>query len=159
MQALLSAQGPDAGWDFSRRAIAVLFTFAALVFGLDVLPRLDTLVVLSIATAAACTAFALAVAAWARTEKQADGVSTLIILPMCALGGCWVPLQSMPPAVQSAARFTLPYWSMRGYQGTFWFGQHWTDGPMLLSLAVLLAIAAGLWLVATSVFRRRHLAG
>jgi ABC-type uncharacterized transport system permease subunit len=99
------------------------------------------------------------VAAWARTDKQADGVSTLAILLMASIGGCWMPLMMMPEAIQVAARFTLPFWSLSGYQGTFWYGKHWTDPEMLLDLGVLLGITGALTAAAVALFRRRYLAG
>jgi ABC-2 type transport system permease protein len=139
--------------------IAFLFSFAALVFDLDVLSRLDTLLVLSGTTALAATAFAMAIAAWAHTDKQADGISTLLILLMSAIGGAWMPLMFMPEAVQRAARFTLTYWSLQGFQGTFWYGQHWTHPDMLVFIGVQLLIAAGLTVLAVRLFRSRYLAG
>lgn len=139
--------------------IAALFTFASLAFHLDVLSRWDTLLVLSFATALACTSFALVIACWAKTDKQADGVSTLLILVMAPLGGCWMPLMLLPEPVRIAARFTLPYWSVVGFQGTFWYGLHWTDPAMLLPIGVLLGIAGVLLLVAHRLFRARYLAG
>ena len=139
--------------------ITVLFTFSALVFDLDVLGRLDTLVVLSLATALACTGFAVAISAWAQTEKQADGVSTLVILLMSAIGGCWIPLMLMPEPVQLVARFTLPYWSLSAYQGTFWHGLRWTHPDMLRYVGVQLAVAATLAALSALLFRRRYRAG
>ena len=139
--------------------ITVLFTFSALVFDLDVLGRLDTLLVLSLATALACTGFAVAISAWAQTEKQADGVSTLVILLMSAIGGCWIPLMLMPEPVQLVARFTLPYWSLSAYQGTFWHGLRWTHPDMLHYVGVQLAVAAALAALSALLFRRRYRAG
>ena len=139
--------------------IAVLFTFSALVFHLDVLGRLDTLLVLSAATALACTGFAIAIAAWAQTEKQADGISTLLILLMSSIGGCWIPLMLMPKAVQLVAHFTLPYWSLSGFQGAFWYDLHWTNPDMLRFIGVQLAIAVALSALAALLFRRRYRAG
>lgn len=139
--------------------ITVLFTFSALVFDLEVLGRLDTLLVLSAATALACTGFSMAIAAWAKTDKQADGISTLLILVMSAIGGCWIPLMLMPKAVQMVARFTLPYWSMSGYQGAFWYGLRWTHPDMLLYVGVQLLVALALSVVAAILFSRRYRAG
>ncbi|MGQ0553824.1 MAG: ABC transporter permease [Planctomycetota bacterium] len=139
--------------------ITLLFSFAGLAFDLELFSRLDTLIVLAVATAAACSAFAVLIAAWARTEKQADGVSTLLILVMAPLGGCWMPLMFLPEGVQAVSRFTLPYWSIVGFQGTFWNGLHWTHAAMWPSVAVLLGIAAGLASLALWIFRRRYLSG
>jgi ABC-type uncharacterized transport system permease subunit len=101
----------------------------------------------------------MAIAGWAKTEKQADGVSTLVILLMCSIGGCWIPLMMMPEAVQLVARFTLPYWSLSGFQGTFWYGLHWTHPDMLRFVAVQLAVAVALAALAALLFRRRYRAG
>jgi len=139
--------------------IVVLYAFAALVFQVDVLSRWDTLLVVSMATAAACTGFALCIAAWARSDKQADGVSTLIILSMSALGGAWMPTMVMPAAARAVSKFTLTYWSLSGYQASLWYGKHWTEPEVLLPVGVVLGIAAGLSALAVAIFRRRWLAG
>ncbi len=147
------------GWILGMVLIVVLYVFAWLVFDVDVVSRWDTLLAISAVTAAACTSFAILIAAWAKTDKQADGVSTLIILSMSALGGAWFPAMLMPPAAQTVAKFTLTYWSLRGYQASLWYGRHWTDADVLASLGVVLAVAAGLGLLATLQFRRRFLSG
>lgn len=139
--------------------IGVLYAFAALVFHVDVLSRWDTLLVVSLATAAACTSFALCIAAWARTDKQADGVSTLLILGMSALGGAWMPSIAMPPAARTVAKFTLTHWSLSGYQATLWYGKHWTEPEVYGPVLVVLGVAAVLGLLATWLFRRRWLSG
>jgi len=146
-------------WLLGLVLVTVLYVFAWLVFHVDIVSRWDTLLLVSAATAAACTSFAVAIAAWARTEKQADGVSTLIILSMSALGGSWFPTMAMPPAAQTVAKFTLTYWSLRGYQASLWYGKTWTDPDVLLSLGVVMAVAVGLALLALTLFRRRYLAG
>jgi len=147
------------GWVLGIILIVVLYVFAWLVFHVDVLSRWDTLLVVSAATAAACTSFAILIASWAKTDKQADGVSTLLILSMSALGGAWFPAMFMPPAAQTVAKFTLTYWSLRGYQASLWYGRHWTDADVLVSLGVVLAVALVLGLLATLQFRRRFLLG
>jgi ABC-2 type transport system permease protein len=139
--------------------IVVLYAFAALVFKVDVLSRWDTLLFVSLATSIACTAFALAIASWAKTDKQADGVSTLIILGMSALGGAWMPTMVMPPAAQAAARFTLTHWSLTGYQASLWYGKHWTEPEVLRPVGVVLGIALVLGFLAVRIFRRRWLSG
>ncbi len=136
--------------------VFVLFGFAHVVFDIDMVSRFDTLLVLTLVNCLACTAFAAAIAGWARTEKQADGVSVLLILTMSALGGSWMPSMMMPEAAQAVGRFTLTYWSLRGYQGTFWYGQHWTDPEMLQSMGVVLAIAVVLLALASRLFRTRY---
>jgi len=118
-----------------------------------------TLLVHSLAVTAAVTSFGLLVAAWARTSKQAEGVSTLIILVMSCLGGSWFPLQAfaVPAPVELAMKSTLTHWAVSGYQGMFWHGLAWTDPAMLRKLAVLLGFAIFAGLAANALFRKRYL--
>ena len=138
---------------------AVLFAWAALLFGLEIASRWDTLVVVSVFTSAAVTGFALLIASAARTDKQADGLSVIVILVMSAIGGSWMPLNMMPEAIQRLARGTLTFWSMDGYLASFWYDRHWTDAVVLDHLAVLAGIALLLSLLAAWIFRRRYLPG
>jgi len=147
------------GWALGMLLIVVLFAYASLIFHVDVLSRWGTLLLVSGATAAACTAFGVTIAAWAETDKQADGVSTLLILSMSAIGGAWIPTIAMPAAAQAAAHFTLTYWSLRGYQASLWYGQTWREATVLLPVGIVLAVAAALAVVAVLLFRRRYLAG
>lgn len=139
--------------------VLILFAYSQVVFGLDVVSRWDTLVMIALFTSVAVAGFALLVASFCKTDKQADGLSTIIILVMSSLGGAWMPLQMMGDLVQTVARFTIPYWSIHAFQRTFWNDQHWTSPAILTDLAVLAALGVGLSLLATRVFRRRYLAG
>ncbi len=143
-------------WVVGLGLTLILFVYASMLFDLDVASRWDTLLVISAVTAASTTGFALLIAAVATSDKQADGLSTILILVMSALGGAWMPLLFMPEVVQTAARFTLPFWSIDAYQSTFWNGLHWTDPAVLRNLGVLLAVAAALFVVASRLFRRRY---
>lgn len=137
--------------------VAVLFGFAALVFEVDVLSRLGTLSVLSLATILACAGFASAIAAWARTDKQADGISTLLILLMSAIGGAWVPDVMMPDVARSIGRFTITQWSVRAFQGSFWYDLPWYHEEQLLRIGVLLGVAVALFSLSAWMFQKRYL--
>ena len=43
------------------------------------------------------------------TPESARGISTFVILLMCAVGGAWYPVSSMPEAIQGFSKFTLVY--------------------------------------------------
>ncbi len=135
----------------------ILFAYSGVIFGLDVWSRWDTLLIIAILTSIAVTGFALVIASFAKTDKQADGLSTIVILVMSSIGGAWMPLMMMPELVQTLARFTLPFWSIHAFQRTFWNDQHWTSPAILTDLGVLLAIGVGLSLLAVTIFRRRYL--
>ena len=137
--------------------VVILFVYASLLFDFDIHSHWDTVLVISMVTAASTTGFALLIATVATSDKQADGLSTILILTMSALGGAWLPLMFMPPPVQVAARFTLPFWSIDAYQRCFWNGLDWTDPAILGNLGVLLGITVVLVVVAGRVFRSRYL--
>lgn len=136
----------------------VVFAFGSLVFQVNFLSDPTTLFVVSAATIFAITGFGIVVAAWAKTQKQAEGLSTVIILVMSALGGAWFPIQmiDLPFAAQIVTRCTLTHWAMSSYQGMLWHAKSWTDPSMLTSLGVLVAFGAIALTVAHVLFVRRY---
>ncbi|MBM4060094.1 MAG: hypothetical protein FJ265_03210 [Planctomycetes bacterium] len=141
--------------------MAVLFGYGELVFGVGCFRDPLTLLMLTLAWAACATSFGMLIAVAAKTGKQAEGLSTLLILLMAALGGCWFPIQiaQLPWYGELVTQSTLTWWAMTGFQGMFWQQLSWTHPTLLLCLAVqwgfaLLGGGAALWL-----FRRRYLRG
>lgn len=138
--------------------LLVVFAFGSLVFQVNFLADPTTLFVVSAATIFAITGFGIVVAAWAKTQKQAEGLSTVIILVMSALGGAWFPIQmvDLPLAAQVVTRSTLTHWAMSSYQGMLWHAKPWTDPSMLTSLGVLVAFGAVALTVAHALFVKRY---
>lgn len=138
--------------------LLLLFLIGEAAFGIGVFRAPISLFVHTLAVAAAVTSFGLLIAAWARTAKQAEGVSTLVILVMSCLGGSWFPLQAfaLPAPVEVAMKSTLTHWAVSGYQGIFWHGQSWTDPAMLRKLAVLLGFALVAGAAARWLFEKRY---
>ena len=64
--------------------LTVLFLFAWLAFGLDIFIDLPSLIIMIITTAFACASFGVLLASIVTSRKQADGLSTLLILFMSA---------------------------------------------------------------------------
>lgn len=141
--------------------LTVLFTYGNLVFKIEAFRDPVTLLVLSLTWTATATSFGMLIAAWARTTKQAEGVATLLILVMAALGGCWFPIQmvDLPLAAEIVTRSTLTYWAMSGYQGMFWEQWSWTHPKMLTAIGVQWGFAAAASTLALWLFRRRYVAG
>lgn len=138
--------------------LTLLFTFGAFVFQVDVMRDPPAFLVVSLVVLLAITAFGMLVAAWAKTTKQAEGLSTLIILVMSALGGAWFPLQAFdpPPAVKLAMSCTLTDWAIRSYQALFWHGHGLGDTEVQVNLAVLLGFTAAATIAARALFLRRY---
>ncbi|MDZ4774807.1 MAG: ABC transporter permease [Planctomycetota bacterium] len=133
--------------------LVVLFAFGAIVFGLPVHKTLLALLVLSFAVASAATGLGLWLAVTCRSRKQLEGLSTLIILAMSALGGSWFPLMITPAWYQKLGHFTLNAWAMDGYHAILWYGKG-LDG-IVVEIGVLLAIALMLTLFALRGWNRR----
>ncbi|MBL8840220.1 MAG: ABC transporter permease [Planctomycetes bacterium] len=138
--------------------LALLFAVGGFVFEVDFLRDPVAFLVASFVILLAITSFGMLIAAWARTSKQAEGLSTLLILVMSAVGGAWFPLQAFDPpaAVQVAMRCTLTDWAIRTYQALFWHGHGLRDGDVQTNLAVLLGFTVAATVAARALFERRY---
>lgn len=141
--------------------LLVLFAYGEALFGVGAFRDPVTLAGVSLTWAACATSFGMLIATWAKTQKQAEGLSVLLILVMAALGGCWFPVQiaDLPWFADVATHATLTYWAMVAYQGTLWHAHDLTHPAMLQALGVqwgftAVAITVSLWL-----FRRRYAGG
>ena len=137
--------------------LIILFGFGELVFSIDAFRDPLTLLALSMTWVAASTSFGILISVWAKTTKQAEGVSTLLILVMAALGGCWFPIQmaSLPWYGEIVTRSTLTYWAMEGFQGMLWHQKSLTDPIMLRAMGVLWGFVAVASALSWRLWRRR----
>lgn len=133
--------------------LVVLFAYGALVFGTPIGNAPLALAVVAIATAAAAAGLGLFLAVTCRTRKQLEGLSTLLILAMSALGGSWFPLVVTPAWYQKLGHFTLNAWAMDGFHSILWYGKGFDE--VWIDIGVLLAIAAVLTLLALRGWRKR----
>ena len=137
----------------------VLFVYGSLLSKINAFRDPITLALLSISWVVAATSFGMVIAAWAKTAKQAEGLATILILVMAALGGCWFPVQLMdlPVAGRIATQAMPTYWAMQGYQAMFWDQLSFTHSRVLTAMAVQWAFAAVFSTVAIVMFRRRYI--
>lgn len=133
--------------------LAILFVYGALVFHVPTFRAPIAVIVLSIAVASAATGLGLFLAVACRSRKQLEGLSTLVILAMSALGGSWFPLIMTPAWYQKLGHFTLNAWAMDGYQGLFWYGKD--IGGIAVEIGVLFAIAIVTTFLARRLWTRR----
>ena len=141
--------------------LIVMFVWGALVFDLELFTpnQLVGFVAVGLATAAAGAAFALVLATLCKTRAQLNGLSTIVILIMSAVGGSMIPRFVMPAIMEKAALFTFNGWALDGFLKVFWYDDpNATVSEMLTSvapqLAVLTAVAALLLVVARVLGRR-----
>jgi ABC-2 type transport system permease protein len=71
------------------------------------------------------------------TRRQAQTISTLVILVISAIGGSMVPRYVMPPTFQSLGWLTPNTWAVEAYSGIFW--RQLSLAEVALPCAVLLA--------------------
>ncbi|HEU5080272.1 MAG TPA: ABC transporter permease [Opitutaceae bacterium] len=135
--------------------LMVMFFAGKVIYGLDLAPHIVPLIVLSIAAAAACTAFGMLLAAVSKSQEAANGLSTLLVLAMSAIGGAWFPVSMMPAAIQKVAHFTIVYWAVEGFTNILWAGQ--TVRQILPNILVLVGIAVGVMFIATASFKRNKM--
>jgi ABC-2 type transport system permease protein len=133
--------------------LLVMFAFGRLAFGLPVERHLFATIVFIVATAAAATGLGSLLAVVGRTRKQIEGLSTLIILVMSAIGGSWFPIFIMPEWMQNLAGCTVTGWAMKGFQGVYYYGKSLAD--LWKELALLFGFAAALLAASLAVFRKR----
>jgi ABC-2 type transport system permease protein len=133
--------------------LVVLFLFGGIVFSVPVFRDPIAVAVVSLSVAFAATGVGMLLAVLCRSRKQLEGLSTLIILVMSALGGSWFPLIATPEWYQRLGHFTLNAWAMDAYQGIFWYGKSLAElwRPVLVLCAIALACA----FIASRGWRRR----
>ncbi len=120
--------------------LAVMLAVAHLpIFGVRVQGSWAGLGLIAVATSAAGAGFGLAIAAFFRTEKAAQGAAILVILVMSALGGSWWPLFITPKPMQDMASWTITKWAVGGLEGALWRG--WSLAEIAPSAGVLGAMA------------------
>jgi len=119
--------------------VTVMFLWAQLVFGLDLLSHLDGFAMMTIATSAAAASFGLFLATLCRTRGQLGGLSVVAVLTMSALGGSMVPRYVMSEPLQRAGLWTFNAWALDGYDKVFW--RELPPGELGPQLAVLMGTA------------------
>jgi len=132
--------------------LVTLFLAGQLMFGIDIIGHLPNLMIMSLAAAAACTAFGMLLAAVSPTPQAASGLATFLILMMSAIGGAWFPISFMPEFIQTIAQFTIVYWAMEGFIQVLWSGD--TLAQMLPTLGILTGTAAVVMAVAVWRFNK-----
>ncbi len=132
--------------------VTVMFAWAQLAFGVDLLGHLPGFLVMTVATAAAAGSFALVLATVCANRAQLNAVAIVLILCMSALGGSMVPRYVMSETMQEVGKLTFNAWALDGYIKVFW-----RDLPLvelMPEVTVLTVTAIVLFIVARMLARR-----
>jgi len=145
-----------AGMVMATMQLVVMFVFAWLVFGLNIFVAPLELIIMVLATAFACTGLGMLLASVAKTRQQVQGVSTIVILIMSAVGGSMIPLFVMPPFMQDVAVVSINYWSIDGFFDIFWRTNP-VMSAILPNVAVLIGAGILFCVIAAGLFKRNIL--
>ena len=137
--------------------LTIMFIYAWLFFGLDIMHHLPSLILIIITMAFACSGFGIVLASFAKTRQQVQGFSSIIVLVMSGIGGSMIPIFAMPEIMQKIAVFSVNYWGIQGIYDIFWKLLPLTDITFLSRVFVLIGIGTLLNFIALMMFRKNIL--
>jgi len=132
--------------------LMVLFGVAWLLFDLDIFSNFWNLLIIMIASAMAANSFGMIITSFATSMNQANGVATLLILIMSAIGGAWFPIALLPDWMQTLSKFTIVYWSVEGFLSVLWRN----GGFEAIAVNVLILVCISIVLNFYSIVRIRN---
>lgn len=123
---------------------ALVFTVAIAFFGARVAQPL-MLAAACFASSFAFAGLAMALAAFCRTEAEANGAGRGAILILALIGGGTIPLFFMPPFLRTLSYGSPFRWAVAAIEGPFW--RDTPAGEQVAPLVVLVAIGFLGWIV------------
>ncbi len=133
--------------------LLVMYLISWAIFDVDIFSNFFNLFVVIVASAFAAVAFGMLITAMSKTIQQANGLATLIVLVMSAVGGSWFPVSLFPDWIQVISKFTITYWSVEAFLDVLW--RHASLVDILPNLGVLLATAVVINYIALYLFKKR----
>jgi ABC-2 type transport system permease protein len=135
----------------------LLFMFIAgwLLFQVDIWANFFNLLLVILAASVACTSFGMLLSSVSQTRQQAQGLGTLLILSMSAVGGAWFPTSFMPATIQFFSKLTIVYWAMNGFLEVLWRGVG--TSSILLHIGILFGIGAVVNVFSVWRFQKGHI--
>jgi ABC-type multidrug transport system permease subunit len=136
--------------------LTTMFVFAWLAFGLPIFMDVFSMILLILCISFAVSSFGVFLVSTVKTRQQLQGMSTIIIILMSAIGGSMIPISMMPAFMQKIAVISVNYWGIEGFFDIFWRQLPLID--ILPKMGILLAIGFGMTLVSTVLFKRNIIA-
>lgn len=116
--------------------VAVMFAWGMVAFRLPLMAHLPGFALVTVITAACAAAFGLMMAAACRTRAQLQGISTLVVLSLSAIGGSMFPRFLMPESLQKFSLVGFNAWALDAYLDVFWRSAPFAQlAPRLAALA------------------------
>ena len=125
--------------------MALLVGFGAVVLKVNWGRSPGALAIMLLSFGLAGTALGVMLGAFARTRKQASGLTTLFSMLLAALGGAWWPIEVTPTAYQAAVQVLPSTWAMRGFNDVILRGQG--VAGILPEAGILMLFAAAFFII------------
>jgi ABC-2 type transport system permease protein len=125
----------------------VILLASKLIFGIDLGNSVLALGVIILASSLAVVSLGILIAAFARSEGQASGLTIVLVLAMAVVSGAMFPNIAIP-GIQA---LTPHYWAMQGFVNTIARGQD-VQG-VLLPAGILLTMSAVFFTIGAVRFR------
>jgi ABC-2 type transport system permease protein len=118
---------------------------------------LAAVIVLLAASAVAAAGLLMLIMSLARTRRQADAITTVVIMVGSMIGGSFFPISQLPSFILPLSRFTVNYWASEGFMRLITQGGGLVD--ILPNVLVLAGVGAAFLLVGTTALHRKIVAG
>ncbi len=126
--------------------LVFLIVLGIVVFGVDWGATPLGLAAVGITYTAAVASLSVLIGTWARNSRQAESLSLVLALSMCALGGLWWPLEITPRAYQFVGHMVPTGWAMDAMHDIVSRGHGLaavaTDAAVLAGFAAAFTLAA-----------------
>ncbi|MBC9868192.1 MAG: ABC transporter permease [Opitutae bacterium] len=125
-----------------------MFIFSWALFQEDIFHSFGNLLIALLFVSAACTGIGMLITSVSKTPAQANGIGTLVIISMSAIGGAWFPVSFMAEQVQVFSRLTVVYWSVEALLRIMFEGKTLLQTLPVFSVLTLIAavaISISLW--------------
>lgn len=124
--------------------ILLIFFFLTQVVRAELGSTVFEMIILSLIFSLVCVSMGVAINTISRDARQSGLISSLVLSPLCMLGGCWWPIDFMPDILQKIANFVPTTWIMRSYDKVL----HGAGiGGTMNEILVMLAFAAVFFLL------------
>jgi ABC-2 type transport system permease protein len=121
--------------------LCTMFLASWIIFRVEIFHNFGNLLAAMLFVSMTCTALGMLLSAISKTPAQANGIGTLVIISMSAIGGAWFPVSFMGETIQFLSRFTLVYWSMEALLRTAFEGKGILEILPVLGVLTLMAAA------------------
>lgn len=132
--------------------LVIMFFVGSFLFRIDILSNFGNLLCVILAGSLACTSIGMLLSAYCKTDSQARGLGTFVILTMSAIGGAWFPIFLMPAFIQHISKLTVVYWSVDGFIQVLW--RHASFVDILPNLSFLLGFALVVNIISVLKYRK-----